>query len=101
VVETVRDFSGHWTGTGEIVNAGAGDTEAVELEAGEYMISEVVETDSTTVLIQINKYTAGDVVDVDYRHGDTEAACEAAAWNDYGGGFASLGFVQIRIMSTL
>ena len=33
--------------------------------------------------------------------GATEAACEIAAWNNYTVPFVSLGYVQIRMTSTL
>ena len=65
------------------------------------MISEVVDTDITTVTIELNKYAAGDAVTVEYRHGATEIACLSAGWNAYVAPFVSLGFVQIRLTSTL
>jgi hypothetical protein len=42
-----------------------------------------------------------DNVTLKYRHGNTIAACEAASWNTYTIPFTSLGFVQVRIESTL
>ena len=101
VAETARDFNGHWYGTGTIANPGVADTECLELEAGEWMISEVVDTGATTVTLQLNKYAAGDAVTIEYRHGATEVACLSAVWNAYAAPFASLGFVQIRLTSTL
>ena len=98
---TVRDFSGNWTGTGTIINPGVADTEALELNATEYMISEVVDTGAVDVSILYNVYTVGDAIDLDYRHGATPAACEAAGWNNYVGSFTSLGYVQVRVTSTL
>lgn len=97
----VHDFQGNWTGTGEIVNPGVDDIEKVCLDSGEWMISEVVETGVANVEILTNVYAAGDAVDVDYRHGNTPAACEAAGWNNYVGPFTSLGYIQVRLMSTL
>jgi hypothetical protein len=101
VVESnIRDFSGNWTGTGAI--SGSGDAETICLESGEYMISEVVNTGAYTVHLFQNLYDGtGDDVDLDYRHGATQAACEAAAWNNYTVPFTSLGYVQIRLTSTL
>ena len=100
MVETKRTFAGHWYGTGAI--NGAGDAEVIELNAGEYMISEVVDTGTTTVTLAQNVYDiTGDDVDLDYRHGATEVACLSASWNDYAAPFVSLGFVQIRLTSTL
>jgi len=97
----VHDFQGNWTGTGTIENPGVDDIERVCLESTEYMISEVVHTGVDDVIILYNVYAAGDAIDLDYRHGDTPANCEAAAWNDYAGAFTSLGYLQVRIMSTL
>ena len=100
VAETVLTFTGNWTGTGAI--AGAGDAEAIELNSGEYMISEVVDTGSTTVTLEQNHYDpSGDDVDMDYRHGATIAACYHAAWNGYVAPFVSLGYIQVRLTSTL
>jgi hypothetical protein len=101
VTETnIRDFQGNWTGTGTI--GGSGDAETICLDAGESMISEVVDTGAYTVTLYQNLYDGtGDDVDLDYRHGATQAACEAASWNNYTVPFTSLGFVQIRLTSTL
>jgi hypothetical protein len=101
VIETnIRDFAGNWTGTGGI--SGINDAEKIGLHAGDYMISEVVNTGVRTVeLLQNNYDPAGDDVNLDYRHGATEVDCLAAAWNDYTVTFVSLGFVQIRLTSTL
>jgi hypothetical protein len=63
------------------------------------MISNVVETGSETVILTQNDYGTGDTADMDYRHGATQAACEAASWNDYTVPFASLGFVQVRLQN--
>ena len=97
----VRDFQNNWTGTGEIVNPGVDDTETICLDSGEFMISELVHTGAVDVIILQNVYAVGDNVDLDYRHGDTPAACEAAGWNDYVGAFTSLGYIQVRLTSTL
>jgi hypothetical protein len=101
VLETnVLTFAGNWTGTGGII--GSGDAEKIGLHAGEYMISEVVDTGIRTVKLLQNSYdVTGDNVNLDYRHGATQVDCEAASWNDYTVPFVSLGFVQIRLTSTL
>jgi hypothetical protein len=66
------------------------------------MISEVVNTGAYTVDIYQNLYDGtGDDVDLDYRHGVDATACEAASWNNYTGPFTSLGYVQVRLTSTL
>ena len=96
----VRDFSGNWTGTGSI--EGAGDAEIIALNAGENMVSEVVYTDTIICEVLQNEYDpTGDDVTLEYRHGATEGACEVAGWNAYIVPFASDGYVQIRITSTL
>jgi hypothetical protein len=102
VLETnVRDFNGNWTGTGTIENPGADDTERLALESGENMVSEVVNTGNVSVLIDYNVYAVGDDINLDYRHGATVVACEGAGWNDYTVPFTSLGFLQVRVTSTL
>lgn len=65
------------------------------------MVSEIVETGETTVVLSQNKYVAGDTVTIQYRHGATYEDCEAASYNAYSTSFTSLGFVQIKIISTL
>jgi len=100
VTETVLTFAGNWVGTGTI--GGAGDGEYIAVNTGEYMISECVDTGLTTVTIEQNHYDAGgDNVDLDYRHGATEAACYEAAWQDYAAPFASAGYIQVKLTSTL
>lgn len=94
-----RTFVDHWTGTGTI--ADAGDDERIELEAGEYMESEVVFTDVRDVQLLQNNYKVGNDVLLRYRHGDSEANCLIAGWQDYIGSFESLGYVQVRLESTL
>ena len=49
----------------------------------------------------VGEIHVGDDVDLDYRHGITAAACQAASWNDYTVPFTSLGYVQVRLTSTL
>jgi len=97
----VRDFDGNWTGTGTIENAGVADTERLALEAGENMVSEVVRTGAVDILLDYNVYAAGDTINFDYRHGNSVANCVAASWNDYTVPFTSLGYVQVRVTSTL
>jgi hypothetical protein len=102
VLETnVETFSGNWTGTGEIENPGANDNERLALEATEYMISEMVNTGVITCQLLQNEYAVGDDVTLEYRHGATAADCVADDWVAYAAPFESLGFVQIRVTSTL
>lgn len=98
--DNVRTFTGNWTGTGSIEDAG--NAEKICLEAGQSMTSEVVITATQTVVLLQNSYdVTGDNVLMEYRHGNSEAACLAAAWNTYVAPFDSLGYVQIRLTSTL
>jgi len=98
-----ENFAGNWTGTGALEGDPGNDNERICFDnPGEYMISEVVNTGAYTVSLFQNLYdVTGDDVDLDYRHGNTKAACEAAGWNDYTVPFTSLGYVQIRLTSTL
>jgi len=65
------------------------------------MESEVVYTGTITVELAQNVYAAGATILLRYRHGATEVDCLAAAWNNYTVPFVSLGFVQMRVESTL
>ena len=81
---------------------GAGDAEVLELNTLELMVGEVVNTGAYTVTLLQNNYDpTGDDVTMEYRHGDSSAACQAAGWNAYVASFESLGYVQIRMTSTL
>ena len=88
----------YWTGTGAI--AGASDLETIDLDADEYMESEVVETGSYTIRLRANVYRSGDDPVIKYRTGETEGACLAAGWSSYTVPFASLGYSQVRIENT-
>jgi hypothetical protein len=65
------------------------------------MDSEVVNTGAVAIKLLQNVYAAGDTVALKYRHGASQAACEAAGWLTYTEPFTSLGFVQVRMESTL
>lgn len=95
----VRTFASNWTGTGTV--GSTGDAEVMCMGAGQFMESEVVETGTVSVELSQNVYAAGDTVLLRYRHGATVAACEAAAWTNYTNPFISLGFIQLRVESTL
>lgn len=95
----VRTFASNWSGTGTIENTN--DTERLVLNSTEYMESEVVITSTLTVTLLQNNYNPGDTITLQYRHGATEAACLAASWNTYSAPFDSLGYVQVRVESTL
>lgn len=96
VVESnVRTFANHWTGTGAI--EGVGDTEYIELNAGEYMISETVYTGIKTIELDQNHYSAGDTATMKYRTGTTQVECEAAGWTTYTVPFVSANYVQVYL----
>jgi hypothetical protein len=99
VEDNTRPFDGKWSGTGDVERVG--DNEQIALASGEYMESEVVNTGTNLYEIDQNVYQAGDDVTIKFRHGATEAACLAAAYGNYTVPFDSLGFVQIRLESTL
>lgn len=100
VAETnVRTFANHWTGTGHVENTG--DREKIALNSGQNMVSEVVFTDVVSTEVLQNLYRAGDSVLLEYRTGNTKTACLAASWTTYTAAFSSLGYVQVRVTSTL
>jgi hypothetical protein len=92
-------FAGHWTGTGTIT--GTGDGEQLELAHATAQTSDVVWTGSQTIELLYNHYGSGDSVLLEWRTGNTPAACAAASWTTYTVPFASSGFVQLRVSSTL
>lgn len=91
----IRTFLNHWIGTGLIEYSG--NAERIQLDTGQYMYSEVVNTGGIYVELLQNVYASGDTVTLQYRHGITQTACEAASWNAYSGQFISLGYMQVRI----
>jgi len=92
----VLDFAGNWSGTGTI--SGTGDAEAIELNVGEYMISEIVETGDMICELLQNAYDpSGDDVIMEYRTGSTVFECFDAAWTIYTDKFISEGYVQIKL----
>ena len=96
----IRTYADHWYGTGII--DGSGNAEDIILEAGQYMISEVIALScGGNVEILQNTYAAGDTVAIKYRTGATEGACLDAVWSAYSAPFVSLGYVQVRVESTL
>jgi len=88
-----------WRGTGRVENSG--DSQRFALYEGEYMESEVVELGGTGVVLRQNDYNSGDEGLLKYRHGATPQDCITSDWTIYIGPFVSLGYVQIRLESTL
>jgi hypothetical protein len=96
----VLDFAGYWTGTGQIYNSG--DNEGIALNSGEYMESNIVNTGTDWVTLLQNEYDeTGDDVTLEYRTAATEGGISAASYTSYTVPFQSLGYVQIKITSTL
>lgn len=95
VEDNARDFAGTWYGTGAI--SGTGDAERIELDSGEYMQSEIVDTGDMIVELIANKYQAGGTFTVKYRTAASPAAVLAASWSDYSVPFASSGYTQARV----
>jgi len=96
VENVVKDFTGNWTGTGDIV--GSGDAEAIEIDSGETMESETWETGAVPVKITPNKYGTGiGVVHIEYKTGDSVGNCEADSWHEYVGSFISSGYVKVKV----
>jgi len=66
------------------------------------MISEVIAlTCGGNVEILQNTYAAGDTITIKYRTGATEGACLDADWLAYTDPFVSVGYIQVRVESTL
>lgn len=65
------------------------------------MESEIVYTGNYQVTLLQNVYATGEDILLRYRHGNTVENCLAAEWNNYTSPFSSLGYVQIRVESTL
>lgn len=59
-------------------------------------------TGTATIILDQNVYDiTGDDVLLRYRTADTPAGVVAAGWINYVGAFESLGYVQVRLESTL
>ncbi len=87
----------YWAGTGSVLN-GDLDAERIQLDAGEYMISNVVMTGPYAVELLQNHYDpSGDDAILSYRTADTAAQCELEDWVVYAGIFDSLNYVQVKI----
>lgn len=96
---TVANFTGNWTGTGAI--EGTGDGEQLTLASGQNMVSDIVSTGATTITVTINKYVAGDTVTIEYRTSASPIDITSESWTTYTTSFASSGYAQVRLTSTL
>lgn len=96
VIETnTRTFSSNWTGTGTI--SGTSDAEVINLNYGEYMTSEIINTGAEVVALRQNFYASGDDVNLYYRTAATEGGIATATWIRYTDQFTSLGYAQIKL----
>ena len=94
--ENIRNFTGIWSGTGQIT--GSGDSEALALDSGEYMESETWNIGSGSVRLRTNLYAAGAGTPiVKHKEGDSEANCEADTWHTYSSEFSCDGWIKVRV----
>jgi len=96
VVEFYIKNLASWTGTGLVV--GTGDNEQLQLLFGQQKISPIHNLGVGAARIKLNKYLAGNSVFIQYKTGATPAACDADMWHSYVPGFASLGYVRVRLI---
>lgn len=95
----VLTFNNRWTGTGLI--ASSGDGENLQLNAGEYMESNIVQTGAQTILLTINQYASGDTPTIKYRTASSPGVLTGTAYSTYSTPFSSSGYVQVRLESSL
>lgn len=95
----VRDFSGNWTGTGTILDAGVADDERVALNEGEYEDSETWNLGIGTATVTLDKYGSGSgpTPDIYYKNGVSQAACDADTWHLYDTNFYCNGWAKVRV----
>jgi regulation of enolase protein 1 (concanavalin A-like superfamily) len=94
--ENTKTFSSDWAGTGSIT--GSGDSEAIELDADEYMELEATYTGSENVTISVNSYQSGTGnYYLEYKTSASAAGLSSASWLSYTGLFSSLGYMQLRV----
>jgi len=93
----IEDFTGVWTGTGDVL--GTGDTERMTLYPGQYMVSDIRNVGSGGFQILVDKYgTLGQGSPlIEYKDGDSAVSCEADSWTVYTGPFTSQGWVKVRV----
>lgn len=94
-----RDFDGNWTGTGDILNAGVVDLEAIGLDSGEEKESDTWHVGSGNCYITTDKYASGGGSgSVQYKTGNSRVVCDADTWHAYTGPFNSLGWVRVKLL---
>ena len=102
VEDEVRDFNINWTGTGVI--SSSGDSEVIELEAGDYMESQDWNFGAMLCALQIDKYGAlgvKGIPTVKYKNAATEGGLSSEPWTLYTTAFACLGWLKIRVETPL
>jgi hypothetical protein len=94
----VRNFTGYWSGSGEIT--GSGDSEAIELytgDASEMNVPWHICDRRKRVVLRYNKYRAGHTAVIKYKKGETLALCNADTWHTYTGPFTHIGWIRVRV----
>jgi len=92
--DNIENFS-TWSGDGTVT--GSGDSETIQLEAGQYMESPAVNIGAGMVTLAWNKYASGDVPTIKYKNAATQGGLAGAGWNVYSDQFDCLGWAQVRI----
>jgi hypothetical protein len=97
VEDNILDFSGYWSGTGEI--KGSGDAEYLSVGSGQYMeLTNPFNFGVGLLVFDLTKYEApGGTITKKYKNGDTEANCNADTWHDYTVPFNCTGWVKLRV----
>jgi hypothetical protein len=96
--DTIRQFTGNWSGTGDITGDAGEDNEKLAMNAGEYMESEMVHCGIGLVTLGVNQYDiTGDAATISYKQGATPTACEADTWHVYSAPFECAGYCMIKV----
>lgn len=92
----IRDFSGNWTGTGDILSTD--DDEVIVLTSGEYEESENAYPGVGYIMLGVNKYKTGTLrPTIKFKTAATEDGLAGEAWQEYLDQVYSLGWVKVRV----
>jgi len=94
----VRNFTGYWSGSGEIT--GSGDEEALELHAGDSMEMSTpwhICDRRKRIVLRYNKYRPGSTPVIKYKIGETSALCILDTWRTYTGPFTHIGWILVKV----
>jgi hypothetical protein len=94
----VRNFTGYWSGSGEIT--GSGDEESIELHTGDILEMDVpwhICDRRKRIVLKYNKYRSGSPAVIKYKIGETLAECNLDTWHIYTGPFNHLGWIRVRV----